>query len=140
MTSEKSSAMPTRRQVLGAAGAAACGAALTGCAGGPVNAVVPPGIKGKVIARVADIPVGGGKLMNDWKILITQPSAGVFKAFTARCPHKGCTVGRFEDNVVQCPCHGSEFALDSGKCLNGPAEAPLKEFPLRLDGDEIVIL
>ncbi|MGI5487368.1 Rieske (2Fe-2S) protein [Microtetraspora malaysiensis] len=140
MTSTSPS-MPTRRQVLGTAGAAACGVALAGCGVGvPPEPVVPPGIKGKVIAKVADVPVGGGTLINDWKILITQPSEGVFKAFTAVCPHKGCAVGRFADKAVECPCHGSAFALDTGACLRGPAEAPLKEFPLRVDGDGIVIL
>ncbi|WP_242676088.1 Rieske (2Fe-2S) protein [Streptosporangium minutum] len=133
--------MPTRRHVLGATAAVACGAALTGCAdGGPGPGIVPPGIKGKVIAQTADVPVGGGKVITKWKIVITQPTAGVFKAFTASCPHKGCSVARPEDGIIRCPCHGSEFAADSGKCLKGPAGAPLVEFALKLDGDGIVIV
>ncbi|MCG5215074.1 Rieske (2Fe-2S) protein [Streptosporangium sp. KLBMP 9127] len=132
---------PTRRRVLGVAGVAACGVALTACgAGEPGVPAVPPGIKGKVIAKTADVPVGGGTVIDKWKVVITQPSAGVFKAFTANCPHKGCAVGRVEEGIIQCPCHGSEFAADSGKCLKGPAEAPLAEFPLRVDDDEIVLL
>ncbi|MGV9771816.1 Rieske (2Fe-2S) protein [Streptosporangium sp. NPDC003464] len=135
--------MPTRRHVIGATAAVACGAALTGCgagAGGPGPGIVPPGIKGKVIAQTAEIPVGGGKVISKWKIVITQPTAGVFKAFTASCPHKGCAVGRVADGVIRCPCHGSEFAADSGKCLKGPAEAPLVEFALKVDGDGIVMV
>ncbi|MCC5575989.1 MULTISPECIES: Rieske (2Fe-2S) protein [Microtetraspora] len=140
MTSS-SSGMPTRRQVLGTAGAAACGVALAGCgAGVPPEPVVPPGIKGKVIAKVAEVPVGGGTVIKDWKIILTQPSEGVFKAFTANCPHKGCLVGRFEGKAVECPCHGSTFAIDTGACLSGPAGAPLKEFPLKVEGDGIVIV
>lgn len=141
---ERGSGMPAwgRREVLGATGVAVCGAALAGCAGadGSAAAIVPPGIKGKVIAKKADVPVGGGKVINEWKIVITQPTSGVFKAFTANCPHKGCSVGRPEDGVMTCPCHGSEFALDSGKCLKGPAKAPLAEFPVKVEGDGIVIL
>ncbi|GHH71552.1 hypothetical protein GCM10017673_25240 [Streptosporangium violaceochromogenes] len=140
MSSSEGFAMPTRRYVIGAA-AVACGAALTGCAAGkPGPAVVPPGVKGKVIAQTADIPVGGGKVITKWKIVITQPSAGVFKAFTASCPHKGCAVGRVADGVIHCPCHGSEFAADSGKCLKGPAEAPLAEYALKVEGDGIVMV
>lgn len=140
MSSSEGSTMPTRRHVIGATAAVACGAALTGCAGGePGPGVVPPGIKGKVIAQTADVPVGGGKVIAKWKIVITQPSAGVFKAFTASCPHRGCSVGRVADGVIRCPCHGSEFAADSGKCLKGPAEAPLVEFALKVDGDGIVM-
>lgn len=80
-----------RREVLGAAGAAVCGVTLAGCAGNAKpNAA---SIKGKVIAKTADVPVGGGTLLAKWKIVITQPTAGVYKAFSAACPHKGCSVG-----------------------------------------------
>lgn len=146
MTGERRS-MPTRRQVLGTAGAAVCGtvcgAALTACGdAGSAAPVVPPGIKGQVIARQADVPVGGGKVIDKWKILITQPTAGVFKAFTARCPHRGCTVGRFheDEGTVECPCHGSTFSIATGERVSGPENGPLAEFPLRVEGDGIVIL
>ncbi|MFF5205360.1 Rieske (2Fe-2S) protein [Streptosporangium sp. NPDC000396] len=133
--------MPTRRHVIGATAAVACGAALTGCAAGePGPAIVPPGVKGKVIAQTADIPVGGGLVIDKWKILITQPAAGVFKAFTASCPHRGCAVGRVANGIIRCPCHGSEFAADSGKWLKGPAGAPLAEFALKVDGSGIVMV
>ncbi|WP_344865289.1 Rieske (2Fe-2S) protein [Planomonospora alba] len=132
--------MPTRRQLIGAAGVAACGAALAGCAGEAGPAVVPPGVKGKVVAKVADVPVGGGTVLAKWKIVIAQPSAGVFKAFSASCPHRGCAVSRPAEGVIRCPCHGSEFDAVSGKCLKGPAEAPLAEFALKVEGDGIVML
>ncbi|WP_329079018.1 MULTISPECIES: Rieske (2Fe-2S) protein [unclassified Streptosporangium] len=141
MSTQETSAMPARRQVIAAAGAVACGAALTGCGGGEsAAAAVPPGIKGKVIARTADIPVGGGKVIGKWKIVITQPTSGVFRAFTASCPHRGCAVGRIGDGVIRCPCHGSEFAVDSGKCLKGPAEAPLAQYTLKVEGDGIIMV
>ncbi|MEU7897889.1 Rieske (2Fe-2S) protein [Nonomuraea sp. NPDC049152] len=131
-----------RREMLGATGVAVCGVALAGCGGseGSAKAAVPPGIKGKVIAQKADVPVGGGKVIQEWKIVITQPTSGVFKAFTAKCPHRGCAVGRPQDGVMTCPCHGSEFAADSGKCLKGPAQGSLAEFPLKVEGDGIIIL
>ena len=40
----------------------------------------------------ADIPVGGGKVFDALKVVITQPTAGDFKAFSAICTHQGCTV------------------------------------------------
>ncbi|WP_449061268.1 Rieske (2Fe-2S) protein [Planomonospora algeriensis] len=141
MSSSDGSTMPTRRQVIGAAGAVACGAALAGCAAGPPGpAVVPPGVKGQVVAKVADVPVGGGMVLTKWKIVIAQPTAGVFKAFSASCPHRGCAVSRPAEGVIRCPCHGSEFDAVSGKCLKGPAEAPLAEFALRVEGDGIVMV
>ncbi|WP_245765511.1 Rieske (2Fe-2S) protein [Nonomuraea jiangxiensis] len=128
-----------RRELLGAAaGVAVCGVALAGCGTGDAKA--QPNIKGKVIAKVADVPVGGGKLVKDLNVIVTQPTQGVYKAFSAACTHKGCTVSTPRDNVLRCPCHGSEFAADSGKALKGPASAPLASFQVRAEGDGIVVV
>ncbi|MBB6348504.1 Rieske (2Fe-2S) protein [Nonomuraea muscovyensis] len=129
-----------RREALGAAGIAACGLALAGCGSGGQDASRVPGIKGKVIARTADVPVGGGKVVDQWKIVVTQPSEGVYKAFSAICPHRGCAVGSPENDVMTCPCHGSEFAADTGKCLKGPASGPLTPYQVKVEGDGIVVV
>lgn len=129
-----------RREALGAAGVAACGLALAGCGSGGPAPGRAPGIKGKVIARTAEVPVGGGKVVDQWKIVVTQPREGVFKAFSAICPHRGCAVSTPENDVMTCPCHGSEFAADTGKCLKGPASGPLTPYQVKVEGDGIVVV
>ncbi|HEX4812151.1 MAG TPA: Rieske (2Fe-2S) protein [Nonomuraea sp.] len=124
-----------RREALGVAGLAACGLALAGCG----DAKAQPNLKGKVIAKVADVPVGGGKVIEDLNIVVTQPAQGVYKAFSSVCTHKGCAVSTPKDNVIRCACHGSEFAADSGKATKGPATAPLPGFQVKVEGDGIVI-
>ena len=47
-------------------------------------------------------------------------AAGDFKAFTAICTHQGCTVNAVADNVISCPCHGSQYDA-SGRIRKGPA-------------------
>ena len=92
-------AMPAvgRREALGAAGIAACGLALAGCGTGDAAAEpVVKGIKGQVIAKTADVPVGGGTVVREWKIVVTQPSEGVYKAYSAACPHRGLRGRRAE--------------------------------------------
>ncbi|MFI7702792.1 Rieske (2Fe-2S) protein [Nonomuraea sp. NPDC049480] len=126
-----------RREALGAAGMAACGLALAGCGTGDAKA--QPNLKGKVIARTADVPVGGGKVIEDLSIVVAQPAQGVYKAYTSACTHKGCAVSAPKDNVIRCACHGSEFAADSGKATKGPATAPLASFQVKVEGDGIVI-
>ena len=45
-----------------------------------------------------------------------------FYAYDAVCPHAGCTVGYYAANdIIVCPCHGSEFAVTTGDVINGPA-------------------
>ncbi|MET8866342.1 Rieske (2Fe-2S) protein [Nonomuraea sp. NPDC004580] len=128
-----------RREMLGAAGVAACGlAALTACGSGGAQA--QPSLKGKVLAKTADVPVGGGKLIEDLKVVVTQPEPGVFKAFSSLCTHKGCQVGTPKDNVIRCACHGSEFTADTGKATKGPATGSLPSFPVKVEGDGIVIV
>lgn len=124
-----------RREVLGVA---ACGMALAACGTG--GAESRPSLKGKVIAKAADVPVGGGTLIEDLKVVVTQPTEGVYKAFSASCTHKGCAVSAPKDNVIRCACHGSEFATDSGKATKGPATAPLASFQVKLQGDGIIVV
>jgi Rieske Fe-S protein len=126
-----------RREVLGAAGVAACGLALAGCSTGDTKA--QPSLKGKVIAKTADVPVGGGKVIEDLNIVVAQPTQGVYKAYSSLCTHKGCAVSTPKGNVIKCACHGSEFAADSGKATKGPATAPLAAFQIKVEGDGIVV-
>ncbi|MCF6470887.1 Rieske (2Fe-2S) protein [Nonomuraea sp. MG754425] len=125
--------------MLGATGVAACGLALTACGSGGA-AGDKPSLKGKVLAKTSEVPVGGGKLIGDLKVVVTQPTAGVYKAFSASCPHKGCTVRAPEENVIRCACHGSEFAADSGQATKGPATGPLASFQVKVEGDGIVVV
>lgn len=111
----------TRRAVL-AAGAAAV-TATAGCAtyGG---SQAPPPEAGK-LADTRDIPVGGGTVFPKQKVVVTQPEAGVFKAFSAVCTHQGCTVGEVSGGTINCPCHGSKFHVADGTVAHGPAGSPL---------------
>lgn len=89
------------------------------------------------LARTGDIPVGGGKVLADKGVVITQPKAGEFKAFSARCTHVGCTVASVADGVIVCPCHQSRFDVSDGSVKGGPAPSPLEPTPIEVTGDAI---
>lgn len=89
------------------------------------------------IAKTADIPLGGGKVFADRKVVITQPKAGTFKGFSAVCTHQGCTVGEVAGGTINCPCHGSKFAIADGSVAGGPAQRPLPARALSVKGDQI---
>jgi nitrite reductase/ring-hydroxylating ferredoxin subunit len=90
----------------------------------------------KVIAKTADVPVGSGVIVD--KVVVTQPTAGVFKGFSSTCTHKGCTVDKIADGTIDCPCHGSKFNLD-GSVAKGPAQKPLEVQAIAVEGDSIVL-
>jgi Rieske Fe-S protein len=102
----------------------------------PSASGAPAAPAANVIAKTADVPVGSGVIVDE--IVVTQPSAGVFKGFSATCTHAGCTVNKVADGTIDCPCHGSKFNLD-GSVANGPASSPLEAKAVSVEGDSIVL-
>jgi Rieske Fe-S protein len=158
----RTGAASTRRLVLLGAGAvgatavlAACGTSTTGTNTGGneySNNPAPAGSAeagssgkssdsggstgGSALATTADIPQGGGIITGD--LVITQPVAGTYKAFSKVCTHAGCDVSKVDGGVISCPCHGSKFSIETGEPTTGPATKALAETKVKVDGDNIV--
>lgn len=64
-------------------------------------------------------------------------SGGDYYALLLECTHKGCTV-RADNNELKCPCHGSKFS-SSGAVTDGPAQKPLKQYPVTQDNSAIYV-
>ncbi|TDW22208.1 Rieske (2Fe-2S) protein [Kribbella kalugense] len=93
---------------------------------------------GTVLGPTSEIPVGGGKVFTDAKVVVTQPTAGQFKGFSAICTHQGNPVGSVEDGQIVCPFHGSRFKIADGSVANGPATSPLPAVNVAVQGANIV--
>jgi nitrite reductase/ring-hydroxylating ferredoxin subunit len=89
--------------------------------------------------KTSDIPVGGGRIFPDEKLVVTQPSSGDFKAFSAVCTHAGCVVSRVADGTIDCPCHGSKYSIEDGSVEDGPAPKPLPEKTVTVVGDTLTV-
>ncbi len=89
------------------------------------------------LAATSEIPVGGGTVFKDAKVVVTQPTEGDFKGFSATCTHQGCVVATVEDGTINCPCHGSMFSIEDGSVEGGPAPEPLPAVELTVDGENI---
>ena len=122
----------TRRTILIGVAAAA---PLAACSKPATVSGPPAPTSGQPLTAVADVPVGSGTIAGG--TLITQPTAGVFKGFVARCTHAGCALTTVKDGAALCPCHGSAFGLD-GEVLRGPAMAPLTPRAVTVRGGEVV--
>lgn len=150
---------PARRAVLRAGAVTAGAALLAACGGDDTSAGVETptaagegsspatdatesggstGDPGGSLVATADVPVGGGVVLEEQKVVVTQPAAGEFKAFTAVCTHQGCTVSSVTEDRISCPCHGSSFSGADGSVLKGPATRPLKEIAVDVEGDRVV--
>jgi Rieske Fe-S protein len=91
------------------------------------------------LTATSAIPVGGGKIFAAQTTVVTQPSAGEFKVFSAVCTHLGCIVNQIADGRIDCPCHGSEYSITDGAVLAGPAPKPLPAKPFKVTGDSIFL-
>jgi Rieske Fe-S protein len=87
------------------------------------------GGRAKPLLALSRLPAGGTVVLSDARIVLTRNSGGQVHAFSAVCTHQGCTVG-LSGGVLQCPCHGSQFAADTGAVRQGPATRPLPPIPV----------
>jgi len=104
----------------------------------------PPGSDsqgGKTTVKKAEIPVGDSKdiiVNNTPAIIINVPDKG-FIALSKVCTHLGCLVEYDKPGKrLLCPCHAGVYSL-AGNVLSGPPPKPLQKYPVKVEGEDIVI-
>jgi len=119
-----------------ASGSTASGSTASGstASGSGASGSAAPG----TLASTAEVPEGGGKIIDGVNVVLTQPQAGSFKGFSAVCTHQGCIVDSISDGIIGCPCHGSEFSIKDGSVVRGPATRPLPPVAIKVEGTSIV--
>ncbi|MEU3463203.1 Rieske (2Fe-2S) protein [Streptomyces sp. NPDC006733] len=128
-----------RRTVLrGAALAGVAGLGLTACGGSGGGSGDEKAAGPVTLGPATDVAVGGAKLFREDKVVVSQPTAGAYQAFSAVCTHAGCVVDKVEDGVISCPCHGSTFDARTGAVVQGPATEPLPAVAVRVEGGNLV--
>jgi Rieske Fe-S protein len=158
MSEPENTPAASRRALFAGAGVAAAAIVVAGCssynansgvgASAPATTSAPAATGGAggsaaggasgALAATSEVPVDGGKILKDKKIVITQPASGTFKAFTAVCTHMGCTVGSVSGGTINCPCHGSKYSIKDGSVVNGPAPKALAPIAIKVNGTSIV--
>jgi nitrite reductase/ring-hydroxylating ferredoxin subunit len=153
----------TRRRAL--AGAVAGGLSLpvlAACGGGSTSTTQQPpadggsspqpsggpdsggGSNATALVATANVPVGGGVVLTDRNVVVTQPTSGTFEGFSATCTHAGCQLASVSDGTINCPCHGSQFSITDGANVTGPSGSPggsvpgLGRVPVEVQGKEVV--
>jgi Rieske Fe-S protein len=140
-----------RRTLVGGMVAAGATVTLAACAAEPEQArTTPPSATvdqqpeestGEILLGAAsDVMVGSGKkfpIDSMLTILVTQPRAGEFKAFSATCTHSGCIVNGVEDGQIACGCHGARFNVETGAVEAGPARTALGKITVEVRGADL---
>jgi Rieske Fe-S protein len=144
----------SRRSVLGVTVAGAAGLLTAACGGSSGGTDTASGSDSKTpsadksssaaagdsssLVATAKVPVGEGVILTDQKIVVTQPTKGEFKGFSAICTHMQCTVGTIKNGTIICPCHGSMYSIKDGSVTGGPAPKPLSPIAVKVDGADVV--
>lgn len=92
---------------------------------------------------LADVPVGTAisvELEREWPYAVVNTTEGVF-AIQDVCSHAEVPLsdGDIDGCTLECYMHGSRFDLRTGRPLELPATQPVAVFPVRVDGDQILI-
>jgi len=73
-------------------------------------------------------------------ICVTRVGDEVF-AVDDTCSHSEASLseGDVTDFKIECWLHGAEFDLRTGEALTPPAVAPIKVYPVIVDGDSVTV-
>ena len=105
-----------------------------------------------VVARAADIPVGGRQVVTiRGRQIVLFNVKGEYRAFLNRCPHKGAElcygvlvglvegdeVGEFrysrQGEMLRCPYHGWEFDLKTGQSYCDPDSVKVRQYNIEIE-------
>jgi cytochrome b6-f complex iron-sulfur subunit len=118
----------------GGSGGGGSGGGLKKSSGGEAKA------GGTAIASESEVAPGSAIKFEDSgnPAFLVHLDNGDFVAYSAVCTHQGCDVA-YKDGNLACPCHGSIFdPADGAAVVTGPAQRPLPEIPVKVEGGEVV--
>jgi 3-phenylpropionate/trans-cinnamate dioxygenase ferredoxin subunit len=77
---------------------------------------------------------------NGRTICVTRIGTEVF-AVDDTCSHSDASLSEGEvlDFKIECWLHGAEFDLRTGEAVTPPAVAPIKVYPVSVDGDSVTV-
>jgi nitrite reductase/ring-hydroxylating ferredoxin subunit len=142
---DKRTSGASRRAVIGGVVGLGVGVPLIAACGSDEGGSGGTAAGGGTVGTTSEVPVGGGKIFTADKVVVTQPTEGDFKAFSAVCTHQGCTVAEIVGKDIECSCHGSKFSIADGSNVQGPNNSPagsikpLEKLSVKVKGDDLVV-
>ncbi|BAU43512.1 ubiquinol-cytochrome c reductase iron-sulfur subunit [Leptolyngbya sp. O-77] len=132
-----------RRTFLGLTAASAASAALPACRSAEPPSPPAAGGAFQQVGTLSQLAQSGDRL--DTQVgtapitLLKNPDSGDLMAVSRICPHAGCTVEwRTQTALFACPCHNSLFS-PTGGVVQGPANRALATYPVKVEGETILV-
>ena len=94
-------------------------------------------------AKLADVKPGKMfRVKLDDKLLLLANVDGTIHACDEMCTHEevSLALGALQGNCIKCSLHGSRFDLLTGKALDEPADEDLRIYPVKIEGDSILVM
>ncbi len=91
---------------------------------------------------LSDVPDEGAlRVMMGSRAVCVVRSGGEVYAIHDVCSHAEVALseGEVEDGTIECWLHGSRFDLRTGKPTLLPATRPVPVYPVRVDGDDVLV-
>lgn len=93
-------------------------------------------------ALTSEIAAGEKKLVHvgdTWTLLVNLE--GKYYAIDGKCSHASAVLsrGQLDGDELMCPLHKSVFNVRTGEVLTPPASGNLKVYPVRIDGEDILV-
>ncbi|HEV7746387.1 MAG TPA: non-heme iron oxygenase ferredoxin subunit [Pyrinomonadaceae bacterium] len=93
-------------------------------------------------AEIRELSPGTGKVVqvDDHEIALFNVD-GEFFAINNICSHSGGPLceGDLSADIVECPWHGAQFNVRTGAAICPPAPADVRSFPVRVEGNDVLI-
>ena len=94
------------------------------------------------VAKASGLPAGValGYVVDGTKVAVANVNGKLY-AFEDLCSHAGAklSTGLLMGNMVMCFAHGAQFDLETGKPLTMVAHDPIKIYPVKVEGDDILV-
>jgi nitrite reductase/ring-hydroxylating ferredoxin subunit len=96
------------------------------------------------VATLGDLPENSVSVVEyaDQRIALYRVGMSIY-ATTDICSHEYAELSQgyldTDDCTIECPLHGSRFDIRTGAVLSLPAYEPIAVYPVRVDGDDVLV-
>jgi 3-phenylpropionate/trans-cinnamate dioxygenase ferredoxin subunit len=94
------------------------------------------------VARVSDVPVGEARVFETEGLSLALCNVGgTIYALDNLCTHDDGPLGsgKLLGTAIECPRHGARFDVRSGAVLRMPAAYPVKTYPTKVEGGQVLV-